>query len=70
MATAKKYPEFELPSKLLETLKTYLGTAKMSKLTANQRSRIAAVMNDAGRDVGAIIDPPNTISITEADRPD
>ncbi len=70
MATAKKYPEFELPSKLLEALKGYLGPAKMSQLTANQRSRIASVMNGAGRDVGAIIDPPQDITITEADRPD
>ncbi len=37
MATAKKYPEFELPPKLLDTTKNYLGTAKKAKLTAQQR---------------------------------
>lgn len=58
MATAKKYPEFELPAKLLETIKGYLGTAKMAQLSALQRGQIADAVNSASVTVGHIIEPP------------
>lgn len=58
MATAKKYPEFELPTKLLETVKTYLGQAKMAKLSAKQRGKIARLVNNAAADIGPIIEDP------------
>ena len=72
MATAKKYPEFELPTKLLDTIKDYLGTAKMAKMSAAQRSSIAALVTKLSEGVGRIIDfdPKEPIVITEADRPD
>lgn len=71
MATAKKYPEFELPALVLETVKEYLGTARMSKLTAAQRTRIAEIMQQAAGAVGKVLEiDVKTIQIIEAARPD
>ena len=83
MATAKKYPEFELPTLMLETVKKYLGTAKMAQLSAKQRHNVAQAITDVAGDIGEIIaerDPDKLVTlpaqgmerikITEADRPD
>lgn len=60
MATAKKYPEFELPPLLTATIKDYLGPARMAKLTASQRGRLAALANQCSVEVGSVIDEEPT----------
>ena len=58
MATAKKYPEFELPPLLAATIKEYLGPAKMANLTATQRGQLMDGANELASRVGLIIEPP------------
>lgn len=58
MATAKKYPEFEAPAVVIDAVKGYLGPARMAKLTAHQRARIATMAQETATVLGHILDNP------------
>lgn len=60
MATAKKYPEFELPPVLLHAIRDYMGPAAMSRLTSEQRGEIATLAQETAGKVGKIVDPPDS----------
>lgn len=59
MARKKKRPEFELPAVLIAATQEYLGTGTVNKLSADQASRLMAVMNYAASQVGFVLEQPD-----------